>query len=119
MLELPLLSTGAVAAVAGRGGTVPLPDREFIKIGELFTILELKNVKKDSYDICLTYNSLWSPLRKPETFPLMLFSASCVEHIGDCTPALWHLATPSGCPVPASEGQVLDPPSCCTDQRAL
>lgn len=46
MLELPLLSAGAVAAGAGRGGKVPLLERQSIKIGELFTILEMKNYKK-------------------------------------------------------------------------
>lgn len=46
MLGLPLLSAGAAAAGAGRGGKVPLLGRQPIKIRELFTLQELKNDKK-------------------------------------------------------------------------
>lgn len=95
-LEVPLLSAGASAAGAGGGGKVPLPDSQSPKIGEVFTILELKNEKKKkkkSLPTYLTYSSFWSPLRKLETFPLTLFSPSCTEHTGSCTPAPWHPAT--------------------------
>lgn len=94
VLELPLLSAGAAAAGAGRGGKSS-PAWQFIKIRELFTILEQTNGKKDCYDSCKTYSCFSSPLRKLETFPLMFFSPLCVEHTGCCTPTPWHPTTPS------------------------
>jgi len=65
VLQLPLLSAGAVAAGADWGGEVPLLNRQAIKIRELFTVLQLKKGKKDCCDTCLTYSYFWPPLRRP------------------------------------------------------